>query len=45
MVKKLMCQRKHASDVGVYMWYIFNTLNESSKYVVTEMETLDKKTG
>ena len=34
---------KHASDVGVYMWCIFNTLNESSKYVVAEMETLDKK--
>ena len=35
--------KKHASDVGAYMWYRFNTLNESSKYVVTEMETLDKK--
>ena len=35
--------RKHASDMGAYMWHRYNSLMESAKYVVSEMERLDEK--
>ena len=35
--------RKHASDAGAYMWYRYNTLNESAMYMVTESEKIDGK--
>ena len=35
--------RKHASDMGAYMWHRYNSLTGSAKYVVSEMERLDEK--
>ena len=35
--------KKHASDVGAYTCLRYNSLSESAKYVVTEMEILDGK--
>ena len=33
---------KHVSDVGAWMWYRYNSLNRSSKQVITKMEKLDR---